>query len=63
METIGREIFIQGLGGMIACECQGCGWTVATPFVEGEPARETAQREFDSHRCEDYPIGKEVVNG
>ena len=45
---------------MIACECKGCRWMVSTPHVTDEAAWLIAEKVFNLHYCEDYPIREDV---
>jgi ketol-acid reductoisomerase len=37
----------------VVCSCKGCDWGASV-----KPADEEAQKAFDSHRCEDFPVKK-----
>jgi hypothetical protein len=50
-----RELIARtGLGAQgIMCFCKGCNWQASV-----KPTDEEAQKAFDSHRCEDFPVKK-----
>jgi len=37
----------------VMCSCRGCSWEASV-----KPTDEEAQKAFDSHRCEDFPVKK-----